>query len=156
MLELKPDVDSECKSHSWQEVASMLEHRGSHGLAVVKNKLFIIGGGGLNSNIPSCECYDTKSKKWSFITPMPSCRHALAGRNLPSRRPTCMAACPPDRGEGPASWPSARWHFHFGSQIGENKIKTRSLNKKVDGIAPLSPLAYFRLTPVACGISEKY
>jgi N-acetylneuraminic acid mutarotase len=42
------------------------------------NMLFIIGGGGLESNISNCEKYNIKTNEWIPIAGTPSCRHALS------------------------------------------------------------------------------
>ena len=56
----------------------MLENRGSHGSASYEGKLYVLGGGGLKSNLATCEALDCKTGKWEMIAPMQSFRHALS------------------------------------------------------------------------------
>eukprot|EP01035_Chromulina_nebulosa_P017884 gene17884-23500_t len=56
----------------------MIENRGSHGAVSVGNYIYAIGGGGLKSNLATCEKYNINTTNWELIEPMQSFRHALA------------------------------------------------------------------------------
>ena len=66
------------KSMEWTQCPPMQENRGSHSYCSVDRKLHSFGGGGLKSNLSTCECYHYESNQWSYINPMPSSRHALS------------------------------------------------------------------------------
>ena len=61
-------------------MASMNERRLQFGVAVLEDKLFVVGGrDGLNS-LNTVECYDPKRKTWTLMHPMATHRHGL-GKN---------------------------------------------------------------------------
>ena len=60
----------------WIQCPNMLEARGSHGASALGEKIFIIGGGGLHSNLASCEVFH--NALWATIAPCQTLRHALA------------------------------------------------------------------------------
>lgn len=65
----------------WETFTSMLENRGSHGVAVIDRTLYAVGGGGLSSNLSSCEKIAMPhSPKWEYFASMntKSPRHALS------------------------------------------------------------------------------
>ena len=66
------------KRNKWEIITSMKYHRGSHGMVSNNNELYVIGGGGLESNISNCEKFNTKNNEWESIASTPSCRHALS------------------------------------------------------------------------------
>lgn len=63
-------------SKEWQECPQMLENRGSHGAGSAAGLLYAVGGGGMRSNLSSCECFD--GKEWGSAAPLQVSRHALA------------------------------------------------------------------------------
>lgn len=62
----------------WEDCPAgrMRENRGSHGAVTVNNTIYVVGGGGLHSNLFSCEKFD--GKQWQCISAMNVSRHALA------------------------------------------------------------------------------
>ena len=55
----------------------MNERRLQFGVAVLEEKLFVVGGrDGLNS-LNTVECYDPKRKTWTLMHPMATHRHGL-------------------------------------------------------------------------------
>jgi N-acetylneuraminic acid mutarotase len=65
----------------WESFTNMLENRGSHGVAVIDRTLYAVGGGGLSSNLSSCEkIVMPHSKNWEYFASMntKSPRHALS------------------------------------------------------------------------------
>lgn len=54
----------------------MIENRGSHGATTVNNVLYVVGGGGLHSNLFSCEKFDGTA--WQSFATLNVSRHALA------------------------------------------------------------------------------
>jgi hypothetical protein len=65
-------------TNSWELGPYLKENRGSHGAAAVGNCIYVFGGGGFDSNLATCEAYDTKRSEWQFIASMSIYRHALA------------------------------------------------------------------------------
>jgi len=73
------------RSNKWELLkTSMRYHRGSHGMVSIGKDLYVIGGGGLESNISNCEKYNTITDEWISIAATPSCRHALSVVKTPS------------------------------------------------------------------------
>jgi len=66
--------------NTWEKCGQFSENRGSLGLVSINKYLIIIGGGGLHSNLSTCEVYDTIENKISFNIKIPDIskpRHAL-------------------------------------------------------------------------------
>lgn len=55
----------------------MLENRGSHGATAIDGKLYVVGGGGFESNLGSCEALDITTSTWSYVAATSILRHAL-------------------------------------------------------------------------------
>uniref|UniRef100_A0A7S4JPZ1 C2H2-type domain-containing protein n=1 Tax=Guillardia theta TaxID=55529 RepID=A0A7S4JPZ1_GUITH len=66
------------RSGTWEKYPHMLEQRGSHGVAAVGQEIFAFSGGGIESNLGTCEKFDPKEREWKFVAPMQTKRHALA------------------------------------------------------------------------------
>ena len=66
------------KSNMWEACPTLRENRGSHGAATIGNRIFVIGGGGFDSNLASCEALDVNTNEWQFVKPTVIYRHALA------------------------------------------------------------------------------
>lgn len=67
-----------CGTNTWESLPDMTEHRGSHGSVVISPYLYILGGGGLHSNLATCEKIDCTDNQKLSMQPMLSFRHALA------------------------------------------------------------------------------
>jgi N-acetylneuraminic acid mutarotase len=69
----------------WEDVPSMLHNRGSHGAVGVGSQLFILGGGGFDSNLATCEVLHTTetTMAWKHIASMTTFRHALSTVYIP-------------------------------------------------------------------------
>jgi N-acetylneuraminic acid mutarotase len=68
----------------WETDTSMSCNRGSHGCVACKDSIYAIGGGGIESNVSSCEKFDIKTDKWTNIPSMEICCHALTIFSNPS------------------------------------------------------------------------
>lgn len=55
----------------------LIENRGSHGAVAIGQYIYAIGGGGLHSNLSTCEKFSIESQAWSMIATMTTFRHAL-------------------------------------------------------------------------------
>lgn len=67
----------------WQAEAKLLEHRGSLGLAACGSRLLAVAGGGLRSNLATCEVLDAAAplehRSWRDAPPLvEEARHALS------------------------------------------------------------------------------
>jgi hypothetical protein len=56
----------------------MIEQRGSHAAAAVGGKLYAFSGGGVVSNVGTCECMEPSSHEWHYVGGMQTKRHALS------------------------------------------------------------------------------
>lgn len=65
----------------WKKIRGMKDARKNHGLVVVNNRIFAIGGQGATGALDSVECYEIATKKWRSVSPMP----------LRDSRPNCAA-----------------------------------------------------------------
>ena len=67
-----------CSTDSWEDMPDMQEHRGSHGSVAINQYLYILGGGGLHSNLTSGEKINCNSFVSEPLSPMLNCRHAFS------------------------------------------------------------------------------
>jgi len=53
--------------NKWEEVMHLEENRGSHTAVGIVNKglVYVLGGGGMQSNLNSGEVYSIQANKWS-------------------------------------------------------------------------------------------
>jgi len=58
----------------WVTLSSMKEARGRFDIAVVKGKVYAIGGSNGTTELATVEKYDPQEKKWTQITPLPLAR----------------------------------------------------------------------------------
>jgi influenza virus NS1A-binding protein len=58
----------------WDTLSSMKEARGRFDIAVVKGKVYAIGGSNGTTELATVEMYDPQEKKWTRITPLPLAR----------------------------------------------------------------------------------
>lgn len=65
------------RRNCWEVSPPMLENRGSHGSAAIGEILYVIGGGGMDSNLDSNESFAASTGEWSSVASMPTSRHAL-------------------------------------------------------------------------------
>lgn len=77
----------------WTSVGRMTVARGASGVASDGRRIYVAGGLAPNSSVPSFEVFDTTTKTWSVLPPMPTPRdhltaqfvngkfYAIAGRN---------------------------------------------------------------------------
>lgn len=73
------------KNDSWASIPNITDHRGSHASAAIGQYFYILGGGGIDSNLTSIERYDITSNTWQKMAPMPSARHALNAVTIDGR-----------------------------------------------------------------------
>ena len=45
----------------------MIEQRGSHGASAVGGKLYAFSGGGVESNLGTCECMEPGTHQWRYV-----------------------------------------------------------------------------------------
>jgi hypothetical protein len=67
-----------CKTDSWEFLPEMKEHRGSHGSVAIFPYLYILGGGGLHSNLISGEKIHCVTFESQPLKAMIHCRHAFS------------------------------------------------------------------------------
>ncbi|KAK3268618.1 hypothetical protein CYMTET_22885 [Cymbomonas tetramitiformis] len=67
----------------WEKCSSLKESRGSHGVAACGGVLYAIGGGGIDSNLASCEMLEPRGgEAWRALPPVSLARHALCAVTL--------------------------------------------------------------------------
>ena len=59
----------ELRTNSWSQVAQMNGRRLQFGVAVLDNKLYVVGGRDGLKTLNTVECYDAKKKTWSLMPP---------------------------------------------------------------------------------------
>jgi len=62
------------ETNLWDTLSSMKEARGRLDIAVVKGKVYAIGGSNGTTELATVEKYDPQEKKWTQITPLPLAR----------------------------------------------------------------------------------
>lgn len=72
------------RTNTWTQVANMNGRRLQFGVAVLDNKLFIVGGREGLKTLNTVECYDLRKKTWTLMPPMSTHRHGL-GRSTWSK-----------------------------------------------------------------------
>lgn len=72
------------RTNSWIQIGTMNGRRLQFGVAVIDNKLYIVGGrdGLKTSNI--VECFNPVTKAWTVMPPMSTHRHGLGKRGFAS------------------------------------------------------------------------
>ncbi|KAG7245016.1 hypothetical protein INR49_023582 [Caranx melampygus] len=58
-------------TQQWRELCGMREARKNHGLVVVNNRIYAVGGQGALGGLDSVEYYDIASNEWRAASPMP-------------------------------------------------------------------------------------
>nr|XP_015831763.2 kelch-like protein 7 [Nothobranchius furzeri] len=58
-------------TQQWRELCPMTQPRKDHGLVVVNNLIYAIGGEGRQGFLRSVECYDISSNQWRSAPPLP-------------------------------------------------------------------------------------
>ncbi|CAJ0963748.1 unnamed protein product [Ranitomeya imitator] len=65
------------RTNLWTPVATMNGRRLQFGVAVLDDKLYVVGGRDGLKTLNSVECYNPKTKTWSVMPPMSTHRHGL-------------------------------------------------------------------------------
>ncbi|GLG96222.1 Kelch-like protein 5 [Gryllus bimaculatus] len=65
------------RTNSWSNVANMSARRLQFGVAVMDEKLYVVGGRDGLKTLNTVECYDLKARTWSNLHPMSTHRHGL-------------------------------------------------------------------------------
>lgn len=85
---------------SWQYVAPMQIQRCSAGVAVLKDRLYVVGGRDGASCLRTVECYDPYTNKWSLAAPLARRKgcigvatangylYVMGGQDAPANNPT--------------------------------------------------------------------
>ncbi len=68
------------RTNTWTQVANMNGRRLQFGVAVIDDKLYVVGGRDGLKTLNTVECYDPKKKLWTLMPPMATHRHGL-GKN---------------------------------------------------------------------------
>lgn len=71
-------------TYTWEKCANLKENRGSHGAGVLNGTVYAVGGGGLRSNLRSCEKLDADGV-WISAPSISVPRHALCVVSVPER-----------------------------------------------------------------------
>ncbi|GLG96218.1 Ring canal kelch homolog [Gryllus bimaculatus] len=76
------------RTNSWSNVANMSARRLQFGVAVMDEKLYVVGGRDGLKTLNTVECYDLKARTWSNLHPMSTHRHGLGANvaNMSARR----------------------------------------------------------------------
>lgn len=61
----------------WTPVANMNGRRLQFGVAVLDDKLYVVGGRDGLKTLNTVECYNPRTKTWSVMPPMSTHRHGL-------------------------------------------------------------------------------
>uniref|UniRef100_H2YHH9 BTB domain-containing protein n=1 Tax=Ciona savignyi TaxID=51511 RepID=H2YHH9_CIOSA len=67
----------DARTNQWCHVANMTGRRLQFGVAVLDNKLFVVGGRDGLKTLNSVECFNSKTKSWSVMPPVATHRHGL-------------------------------------------------------------------------------
>lgn len=70
------------ETNLWDTLSSMKEARGRFDIAVVKGKVYAIGGSNGTTELATVEKYDPQEKKWTQITPLPLARCNIGKCNV--------------------------------------------------------------------------
>lgn len=62
---------------TWRQVAVMSGRRLQFGVAVLDDRLYVVGGRDGLKTLNTVECYNPRSKSWSVMPPMSTHRHGL-------------------------------------------------------------------------------
>lgn len=65
------------RSNTWIHVANMNGRRLQFGVAVLDDKLYVVGGRDGLKTLNTVECYNPKTKSWNVMPPMSTHRHGL-------------------------------------------------------------------------------
>ena len=65
------------RTNSWTQVGNMSGRRLQFGVAVLEDKLYVVGGRDGLKTLNTVECYDPKRKAWTMMPPMATHRHGL-------------------------------------------------------------------------------
>ena len=65
------------RTNSWTQVANMNGRRLQFGVAVIDDKLYVVGGRDGLKTLNTVECYDPKKKTWTLMPAMTTHRHGL-------------------------------------------------------------------------------
>lgn len=66
---------------SWWQVAVMSGRRLQCGVAVLEERLYVVGGRDGLKTLNTVECYNPRSNSWSAMPPMATNRHGLGGHS---------------------------------------------------------------------------
>lgn len=69
------------RTNMWTPVANMNGRRLQFGVAVLDDKLYVVGGRDGLKTLNTVECYNPKTKTWSVMPPMSTHRHGLGEYN---------------------------------------------------------------------------
>ncbi|XP_057352078.1 kelch-like protein 4 [Manis pentadactyla] len=70
------------RTKSWQHSSTMSRLRFQFGVAVIDNKLYVLGGRYGSKTLNTVECFDPASKIWTVMPPMSTPRHGLGVATL--------------------------------------------------------------------------
>ena len=59
------------ENNSWSAVEPMLKKRGRFDITVLEGKIYAVAGSNGHSEEATCEVYDSKARKWTFLPSLP-------------------------------------------------------------------------------------
>jgi len=65
------------RTNTWTQIANMNGRRLQFGVAVIEDKLYVVGGRDGLKTLNTVECYDPKKKVWQPMPAMATHRHGL-------------------------------------------------------------------------------
>lgn len=65
------------RTNSWEQIGTMNGRRLQFGVAVIDNKLYIVGGRDGLKTSNTVECFNPITKVWTIMPPMSTHRHGL-------------------------------------------------------------------------------
>lgn len=70
------------RTNIWIQAGVMNGRRLQFGVAVIDDKLFVIGGRDGLKTLNTVECYNPKTKAWTVLPPMSTHRHGLGKKKI--------------------------------------------------------------------------
>jgi uncharacterized protein (TIGR03437 family) len=68
------------RANTWQRVAQMNTPRGASGVAAIGDRIYVAGGLTTGGSVAVFESFDTQTRQWSVLPPMPTARDHLTAQ----------------------------------------------------------------------------
>src|SRR4051794_501075 len=69
----------------WQRIGQMNTPRGASGVAVIGAKVYVAGGLAANGSVADFEVFDTETRQWTRLPPLPTARDHLTAQAVNGR-----------------------------------------------------------------------